>query len=60
MVDKDRGETWKNKCCNFMNIGIGDSFTYKRNHWMVIDVKNEKFICKNKGNGAVVECKRVD
>lgn len=38
-----------------MNIGIGDSFTYKRNHWMVIDVKNEKFICKNKGNGAVVE-----
>lgn len=38
-----------------IQIGIGDSFTYQREHWQIINVKNDVFVCKNKVNGAVVE-----
>jgi len=38
-----------------MQIGIGDSFTYQREHWIITDVREDKFICKNKETGAVVE-----
>jgi len=38
-----------------IQIGIGDSFTYQREHWLIINVKNDVFVCKNKVNGAVVE-----
>lgn len=38
-----------------LQIGIGDSFTYKREHWVITNVKEDKFICKNKDTGAVVE-----
>ena len=38
-----------------IQIGVGDSFTYQREHWQIIDVKDNVFVCKNKINGAVVE-----
>ena len=38
-----------------VRIGIGDSFTCDRNHWEIINVKEGKFICRNKNTGAVVE-----
>lgn len=38
-----------------LQIGVGDSFTIKKEHWMIVDVKENKFICKNKETGAVVE-----
>ena len=38
-----------------IQIGVGDVFTYQKEHWIIIDVKEDKFICKNKDNGAVVE-----
>ena len=38
-----------------IQIGVGDTFTYQREHWVITDVKNDVFICKNKDNGAVVE-----
>lgn len=38
-----------------IQIGIGDAFTRNREHWVVTDVKENKFICKNKETGAVVE-----
>ena len=38
-----------------IQIGIGDSFTRNREHWYITDVKENKFICKNKETGAVVE-----
>ena len=38
-----------------MNIGIGDSFTYQREHWMIVDIKEDSFVCKNKKTCAVVE-----
>ena len=38
-----------------IQIGVGDAFTYNKEHWVVTDVKENKFICKNKDNGAVVE-----
>ena len=38
-----------------MKIGVGDVFTLKKEHWSVIDVKGDIFICKNKNTGAVAE-----
>ena len=38
-----------------MHIGIGDSFTYKREHWVIVDVRVDEFVCKNKDTGAVVK-----
>lgn len=38
-----------------IQIGVGDNFTYNKEHWVIIDVKENKFICKNKITGAVVE-----
>ena len=38
-----------------IQIGIGDTFTRNREHWYITDVKENKFICKNKETGAVVE-----
>lgn len=38
-----------------IQIGIGDSFIRNREHWYITDVKENKFICKNKETGAVVE-----
>ena len=38
-----------------LQIGVGDVFTYKKDHWMIVDVKEDKYVCKNKDNGAVVE-----
>ena len=37
-----------------VHIGVGDAFTYQREHWMIIDIKGNDIICKNKDNGAVV------
>lgn len=36
-------------------IGVGDSFTYNKEHWVITDVKKNVFVCKNKDNNAVVE-----
>ena len=36
-------------------IGIGDSFTYNKEHWIISDVKENVFICRNKKSGAIVE-----
>ena len=38
-----------------IQIGVGDAFTYNKEHWVVTDVKEKKFVCKNKATGAVVE-----
>lgn len=38
-----------------IQIGVGDTFTYKREHWTIVDVKETKFVCKNKDTGATVE-----
>jgi len=38
-----------------MQIGVGDVFTYNRQHWVITDVRDGRFVCKNKGTGAVVE-----
>ena len=38
-----------------MQIGVGDSFTYKREHWIIIDVREDKFKCKNKETGVIIE-----
>lgn len=38
-----------------LQIGVGDAFTYKKEHWVIIDVKDNKFVCKNKDSGAVVK-----
>ena len=38
-----------------MKIGVGDVFTLRKEHWLVIDVKEDVFICRNKNTGAVVE-----
>lgn len=38
-----------------MQIGVGDSFTYKREHWIIIDVREDKFKCKNKETGVITE-----
>lgn len=38
-----------------MKIGVGDSFTYDKEHWTISDVKENVFICRNKKTGAVVE-----
>ena len=36
-------------------IGIGDSFTYKREHWIVADIRGNEYVCENKDTGAVVK-----
>jgi hypothetical protein len=41
-----------------MQIGIGEAFTYNKEHWMIVDVKEGMFVCKNKRTGAVVEFDR--
>ena len=38
-----------------IHIGIGDSFTYKREHWVIVDVRADEFVCKNKDTGAMVK-----
>lgn len=38
-----------------MQIGVGDVFTYGKEHWMIMDIKENMFVCKNKQSGAVVE-----
>lgn len=38
-----------------IHIGIGDSFTYKREHWVIVDIRADEFVCKNKDTGAVVK-----
>ena len=38
-----------------IQIGIGDTFTRNKEHWFIVDVKENKFVCKNKETGAVVE-----
>ncbi len=38
-----------------LQIGVGDVFTYKKEHWTIIDVKSNTFVCKNKDTGATVE-----
>ena len=36
-------------------IGVGESFTYNKEHWMITNVKDNVFVCKNKNTGATVE-----
>ena len=36
-------------------IGVGDQFAYNKQHWMIIDIKGDKVVCKNKATAAVVE-----
>lgn len=38
-----------------LQIGVGDTFTFKKEHWVIVDVKDKVFVCKNKDTGAVVE-----
>ena len=38
-----------------MLIGVGDTFTAKKEHWVVTDVRGDVFVCKNRDSGAVVE-----
>ncbi len=38
-----------------LHIGVGDSFTYKKEHWMIIDVRSGEYVCRNKITGAVVK-----
>lgn len=38
-----------------LQIGVGDSFTFKKEHWVIIDVKEKVFVCKNRNTGATVE-----
>lgn len=38
-----------------VHVGVGDVFTKQKEHWIVVDVKGDKFVCKNKDNGVVVE-----
>ena len=38
-----------------MHVGVGDTFTYKKEHWMIIDVRANVYVCKNKDTSAVVE-----
>lgn len=38
-----------------MQVGIGDTFVFNKEHWVVTDVKQDKFVCRNKDTGAVVE-----
>lgn len=38
-----------------IQIGVGDAFTYMKEHWVITDVKEGKFVCKNKDTCAVVE-----
>ena len=35
-------------------IGLGDAFTHNKQHWVVVDIKGNDIICKNKVTGAVV------
>lgn len=36
-------------------IGIGDTFKFNSEHWVIIDLRKDKAVCKNKDTGAVVE-----
>ena len=38
-----------------VQVGVGDTFTYKKEHWVIVDVKDKVFVCKNKDTGAVAE-----
>ncbi len=38
-----------------MHIGIGDSFTINKEHWIIISIKDNEYTCKNKISGAVVK-----
>lgn len=38
-----------------VQIGIGDSFKHNKEFWMIMNIKDDKFVCKNKNTGAVVE-----
>ena len=38
-----------------VQVGVGDTFTHNSEHWVIIDVKDKVFVCKNKDTGAVVE-----
>ena len=37
-----------------LHVGVGDSFTKNKGHWVIIDVREGQFVCKNKETGAVV------
>lgn len=38
-----------------LQIGVGDSFTFKKEHWVIIDVKEKVFVCKNRNTGVTAE-----
>lgn len=38
-----------------MQIGVGDVFTQKKEHWIIVDVHGDVFVCKNRNTGATVE-----
>jgi hypothetical protein len=38
-----------------IQVGVGDSFTNNKEHWVITDVKEKVFVCKNKQTGAIVE-----
>ena len=38
-----------------MGIGVGDVFTLKKEHWMIMNIKGDIFICKNKNTGIIME-----
>ena len=43
-----------------IQIGVGDSFAYNKEHWIVTDVKGNVLICRNKKSGAIVEFDKED
>ena len=38
-----------------IQIGVGDVFTHKKEHWVIVDVRDDVFVCKNRNTGAIAD-----
>lgn len=36
-----------------MNIGIGEVFKMNGRTWRIVDIRGDKYICQNKGDGMI-------